>query len=394
MVRRGAASDLAAGVRVKAANAPWADGETRPAKPPDVDGLLARIQDVIAEQTGGPLMRDGARRLEAVLTAALARPAWPPADDNVLSREVTILLADLRGFTSISAAHPAWIVLEMLNRFLLEMTEVIVRAHGRIDKFMGDSIMVVFGAPTGSPDDVRHALTCAVEMQIAMVGLNEHYRGRGLPELYMGIGINTGTVLAGRIGSALYSQYTVIGDEVNLASRIESFSLRGQILTSQATFERCGDFVLTSPPIDVLVKGKPTPVSLREVLAIPSLGLQVPRQEIRRSPRVEASIPFSFRVVSNKIVMPGTKQGTIFDIGYHGILAELEMELPPYSDITLDIDLSVIGCRATDIYAKTLKNVDRDGRRLTGIEFTSVSVRSEMDIRHFVQFLIQGSETR
>jgi adenylate cyclase len=314
--------------------------------------------------------------------------------EDFLSCDVTILLTDLRGFTSVAAAYPAGVVLEMLNRYLLTMTDVIVRARGRIDKFMGDSIMVVFGAPTNHPDDVQQAVTCAVEMQNAMVGLNDYQREHALPELFMGIGVNTGTVMAGSLGSDVYSQYTVIGDEVNLASRIESFSLRGQVLISEATFARCADFVVTASPMEVLVKGKPTPVSLREVIGIPSLGLEVPRQEIRRSPRVDVQIPFTFHLVTNKIVLPGAGQGTIFDIGYHGILAELDSDLPPFSDIKLDLDLSLIGSKATDVYAKTLKTIDRDGRRLTGIEFTSVSVRSEIDIKHFVQLLMQGSESR
>ena len=316
-----------------------------------------------------------------------------PGEDFV-SCDVTILLTDLRGFTSVAAAYPAGIVLEMLNRYLLTMTDVIVRTRGRIDKFMGDSIMVVFGAPTSHPDDVQQAVTCAVEMQNAMIALNAYQREHALPELFMGIGVNTGTVMAGSLGSDVYSQYTVIGDEVNLASRIESFSLRGQVLISEATSARCADFVVTAPPMEVLVKGKPTPVSLREVVAIPSLGLAVPRQEIRRSPRVDVQIPFTFHVVTNKIVLPGAGRGTIFDIGYHGILAELDTDLPPFSDIKLDLDLSLIGSKATDVYAKTLKTIERGGRRLTGIEFTSVSVRSEIDIKHFVQLLMQGSESR
>ena len=314
--------------------------------------------------------------------------------DDFLSCDVTILLTDLRGFTSVAAAYPAVTVLEMLNRYLLTMTDVIVRTRGRIDKFMGDSIMVVFGAPTSHPDDVRQAVVCAVEMQNAMVGLNAYQRDHALPELFMGIGVNTGTVMAGSLGSDVYSQYTVIGDEVNLASRIESFSLRGQVLVSEATFARCADFVVTAPPMEVLVKGKPTPVSLREVIGIPSLGLEVPRQEIRRSPRVDVQIPFTYHLVTNKIVLPEAGQGTIFDIGYHGILAELDSDLPAFSDIKLDLDLSLIGSKATDVYAKTLKTIERDGHRLTGIEFTSVSVRSEIDIKHFVQLLMQGSESR
>lgn len=313
---------------------------------------------------------------------------------DFLSREVTIVLADLRGFTSISAAHPVGIVLEMLNRYLVRMSEVIARHQGTIDKFMGDSIMVLFGAPVAHPDDVMHAVVCAVEMQTEMVALNAYHRELGLPELHMGIGINTGMVMAGSIGSDFYSAYTVIGDEVNLAARIEALSLRGQILISEATFERCGELLLTGGPMEVFVKGTRGPVTVREVLAIPSLNIELPRQEIRRSPRVEVKIRFTYQLVQNKIVMPEMRQGKIVDIGYHGILAEWDGALPPYSDIKLELDLSPIGSRATDIYAKVLNEIVRDGRHLNGIEFTSVSVQSELDIRQFVQLLIQGSENR
>jgi adenylate cyclase len=313
---------------------------------------------------------------------------------NFLSREVTIVLADLRGFTAISENFPPTAVLELLNRYLGRMSEIIFRHEGAIDKFMGDSIMVLFGAPNAHDDDVQRALACAVEMQRAMEDINHDNKQRGVPELYMGIGINTGTVMAGLLGSELYSEYTVIGDEVNLASRIEAFSLRGQILISRNTYERCRDFVQTAEPMDVHVKGKAEPVSLREVLAIPSLGLEVPRQEIRRSPRIEVRIPFTFQLVKSKIVVPQVHQGTILDISYHGVLAEVSEEIEPLSEIKLGLDLSLVGYRATDIYAKVLKCRQHEARYLAAVEFTSVSVQSNMNIQQFIHLLIQGSDIK
>jgi adenylate cyclase len=120
----------------------------------------------------------------------------------------------------------------------------------------------------------------------------------------------------------------------------------------------------------------------------------VPRQEIRRSPRIEVKIPFSYQTVKGKIVVPQVHQGTIQDISYHGVLAELDEELEPYSEIKLALDLSLVGYKATDIYAKVLKTRLQEGRYLSAIEFTSVSVQSNMNIQQFIHLLIQGSEIK
>lgn len=363
-------------------------------KKPTLRDTLQRVQDIIARETGAPLRGDAEKRLASALGNAPGRADTSSPEESFSSREVTILLADLRGFTSISEAYPVSVVLDLLNRYLAGMSEIIFRHGGAIDKFMGDSIMVLFGAPIAHDEDVTNALACAVAMQVAMDEINQYHKRMGMPELYMGIGINTGTVMAGLLGSDLYAEYTVIGDEVNLASRIEAFSLRGQVLISEATFERCRDFVKTSEPMEVFVKGKANPVRLREVLAIPSLGTEVPRQEIRRSLRVEVRIPFSYHVVENKIVMPQPHQGTILDISYHGVLAEVDQDLAPYSDIKLDLDLSLVGHKATDIYAKVLKTKQSADRYLSGVEFTSVSVKSNVNIQQFIHLLIQGSEIK
>jgi adenylate cyclase len=254
--------------------------------------------------------------------------------------------------------------------------------------------MLLFGAPQRADDDARRAVVCAAQMQIAMDEVNRDHAARKLPELYMGIGINTGRVMAGLLGSELHSEYTVIGDEVNFASRIETFSLRGQVLVSESTFERCRGFAATAAPMDVHVKGKSQPVRLHEVLAIPSLGLQVPRHEVRKSPRVEVKIPFTYQSVVDKIVMPQLRTGVILDLGYHGVFAEVEPGLEAHSDIRLGLDLSLIGSRANDVYAKVRGTRSNNGRCMASIEFTSVSVPSELAIRQFVQTLIQGSPTK
>ena len=360
-------------------------------KTPTLSSTLQSIQTLIARETGAPLAGEACAQLEALLNYAVRGTVGPNSGDQFSSREVTVLLTDLRGFTAISEAHTAPVLLEMLNRYLIKMSEIAIAHGGTIDKFMGDAIMVLFGAPFAHPDDVKRAVTCAVEMQLALFELNKYHREIGMPELNMGIGINTGAMMAGLLGSEIYAEYTVIGDEVNLASRIEAYSLRGQVLISEATYLRVRDYVTATEPMDVYVKGKKDSVNLYEVLGIPSLGKEVPRQEIRKSPRVETNIAFKFQMLDGKSVLPEKYGGTILDISYNGVLAALDTEVPGQTDIKLDLNLSMAGTAATDVYARVLRMIERDGRRLASIEFTSVSVQSNLNIRHFVQLLIQGT---
>ena len=351
---------------------------------------LARIQDVVAQATGAPLPDAAAKRVEEILAGVLRTSPQSETTSEFLSREVTILLTDLRGFTSVSESYPVGVVLELLNRYLVEMSKVVSRHGGTIDKFMGDSIMVLFGAPRADADDVRHAVACAVDMQLAMSELNGQHGKIGLPAMYMGVGVNTGMVMAGLLGSDLYSEYTVIGEEVNLASRIEAVSLRGQVLISEQTHRRCADYVTVGEPIDVYVKGKAHPVSLREVLGIPALGKVVPRQEMRRSPRVEVKLPFSYHAIDNEVVSTELRRAVTVDVGYYGLLVETAQEMVPHTEIKLDLPLPTIEYTATEIYAKVVKALQRDGRRLAALEFTSLSDRDAASIRRFLQLELQG----
>ena len=355
---------------------------------------IRRLQALITRETGRPLGRLAEIEMESIVQKARGiddKDGVQDAEHSFVKREVTILLADLRGFTSITATLPAGVVIATLNRCLGRMNEIVARHHGVIDKFMGDSIMVLFGIPVGQPDDVQRALACAVEMQLAMNDLNAHARPEDMPELFMGIGINTGSVMAGKFGSNFYSEFTVIGDEVNLASRIEAFSLRGQVLISENTYARCRDFVTVSEPMEVFVKGKPQPVRLRELYAIPSLELEVPRREIRRSHRMEVKLPCSLNLIQHKIVMPSAVSSTIRDIGYHGVLLELDQPLQALDDVRLEFDLPLVNFRATEIYAKVVKTKYDNGSYSAGLEFTSVNPDANMKIQLFVQLLVSAA---
>jgi adenylate cyclase len=359
------------------------------------------LQLLIARETGEPLKPCAEAEMMSIVQYALGVDGEGSAQGlthSFVRREVTILIADLRGFTSITASLPTGTVIAMLNRYLGRMNDVVSRHHGVVDKFMGDSIMVLFGVPNEHPDDVRRALTCSIDMQLAMVELNEQNRKDGIPELYMGIGINTGSVMAGKLGSHFYSEYTVVGEEVNLASRIESFSLRGQILIGDHTYDRCRDFVTVGEAMEVFVKGKTQAVKLRELYAIPSLNIQVRRNEVRRSHRIEVNLPCSFWLIKNKIVMPKKFGATIRDIGYHGMLIEIEADpgalndLKALDDIKLDFDIPLVDFNASEVYAKVVQSRYVGSRHLAGIEFTSVSPDANMKIHFFVQMLVTAEQ--
>ena len=170
-------------------------------------------------------------------------------------RRVTVMMSDLRGFTGIAERIPPEQVVSILNNYLGTMTEVIARHHGTIDEFIGDAILVIFGAPVERPDDALRAGACAVEMQLAMDAVNAWNRERGLPELEMGIGLNTGDVVVGNIGSEQRSKYAVVGRVVNLASRIESNTVGGQILVARSVVDEAGPALELGPPLELHMKG-------------------------------------------------------------------------------------------------------------------------------------------
>lgn len=301
--------------------------------------------------------------------------------ETCLTREVTVLRADLRSVT--------FVTLDLLNRCFSPMSEIIFRHRGRIDKFTGDSLLVLFESEDSPVDGARRAVSCAVDMQQAMAGLNAGSKAKGVATLYLGIGINSGRVLSTKLGSDLYSEYSGIGDEVNLASRIESFSLRGQVLLSESAFKRCGGYVKAGEPMDVFVKGKSKLVALREVVEIPSLMKVVPQQDERRSPRAATSIPFSYRMVVNGVVVPEPRPGTLIDIGYHGALAEIALPISQASKLQLRFALPLVDERFHGLCGKAVKVVKKKDRTRVGIEFSRMTAQQKAAIQRYVQLLIQ-----
>ena len=356
----------------------------------DLRRSVDRIQNLVAAETGQRLGADAEAMLAKMLRNIAAGNSQ--GQDGFAYRELTILFADLRGFMAISDRYPPEVVLQVLNRCLITMVEVVFAHEGTIDKFMGDSIMARFSEAPSGKDPAARAVACAADLQIAMDELNAHHRHSALPELYLGIGINTGPVLVGTLGSELYESHTVIGEEVNLASRIEAFSLRGQVLLSESTYRKCNGFAKTGEPFSLHVKGKADPISVRELLEIPSLGKAVPRRDIRKSPRVKVTIACSYQAIQTDITMPETHKGVVRVIGYHGLLAEVMEPLSPGDELKLRMELPLVNHRVTDLYGRVKKCSKSDSRYLCGIEFTAIPSKTRSAIELLVQLMMQSTE--
>lgn len=183
-------------------------------------------------------------------------------------RTVTVLMADLRGFTSISEEMEPERLTDMINHFLGVMTEVILEYHGTVMEFIGDAVLAIFGAPAELECCEEDAVAAAISMQNHMSDVNEYNRDNGYPELEMGIGIHKGEVFVGNIGSDRMMRYNVMGKTVNQCSRIESFSVGGQILVSGETIENIRDKVDVKNTFSITAKGFAEMIGVWEISGI------------------------------------------------------------------------------------------------------------------------------
>jgi adenylate cyclase len=182
-------------------------------------------------------------------------------------RQMTVLFSDIRGFTTVSEKGQPEEIVAILNEYFTRMVEIVFAHKGTLDKFVGDMVMALFGAPLDDPDHAEHAVDAALEMIRELNRLNEKWTAEGRPALDIGIGISTGPMIAGNIGSEAIMSYTVIGDSVNLGARLESLNKEygTRIIISEATRDALPGRYLFRPLGDVVVKGKTRPVAIFEV---------------------------------------------------------------------------------------------------------------------------------
>ena len=281
-------------------------------------------------------------------------------------REVTFLVSDLRGFTALSSRLAPAEVIEVVNRFLEPMVEIITRYKGTVDEFQGDGILAFFGAPLAAPDDPARAVACAVEMQRALVEINEEQRARGMAELHMGVGINTGEVIVGNIGSEKRTKYGAMGTAINMAYRIESHTVSGQVLISPETYSKTADFVQVGETQDLRFKGLDEPVRVYEVRGMSEpYACQMPEAAPEAFVDLASPLPVRMFALEGKKVSDEAVGAEIKRASENCIDVEAEASFERNANLMLRVAEEA---EVSDVYAKV---VEADGDRLM-LRFTSL----------------------
>lgn len=276
---------------------------------------------------------------------------------------VTVLMSDLRGFSDLSDGRDPEEMVRILNRYLEAMTQVIDRYDGVIDEFIGDAILTVFGIPDEKDDDPARAVACALAMQRKLADLNHEMVADGLPPLEMGIGINSGPVVVGNLGSETRTKYGIVGAVVNIASRIESNTVGGQVLVGEATHERIRFLVTAQPPLTVMMKGMKRPLVCYPVTAIG------PPYDIRYNlkptdPLVEIRLPIQLWQLENKKVVAGPIAGETRQLNATTLIVQISKALAPLTNVRLLFTFCQDAHCFSDVYAKVV-DVENDGRQGT-----------------------------
>ena len=256
-------------------------------------------------------------------------------------RHITVMMSDLRGFTQISEYLDPVQLIDMLNHYLTVMTDIISRHKGTIIEFLGDGILIIFGAPIENEKHALEAVSAAIEMQAAMPEINNWNLKQGYPELSMGIGINTGEMIVGNIGSEKHTRYGVIGKHVNLCGRIESYTVGGQILISPKTRSLISEPLEIANEFEVIPKGINFPIVLSDIRGIGGeRNIHCPKIE-EELKSLENPIEIEFYEIKEKHVGNIPFKGKIHSYSKHSALISTDAELKPFDNLEIRGEKSV-----------------------------------------------------
>ena len=311
---------------------------------------------------------------EEVVAGLLASPEGPTLGGEY--RKVTLLMSDLRGFTPLTEGLSPGQVLRLLNSYLAAMADVILAHQGTIDEFVGDGILAIFGAPLARDDDAERAVACAVAMQTALVKLNDRNTAEGLPHLEMGVSVHTGNVIVGNIGSERRTKYGVVGSAVNHAGRIESFTVGGQVLISDATRAEAGERVRVGARLAIDAKGTREPIVVYDLRGVGEERLPDAAEEATPLPDPIRAL---CHVVEGKRVEAEAFGAEVIELSSHGATVLSPRRLRPLSNLKLELRPS--GRDPVEIYAKVVSVAP--GGSVT-VRFTSLPAEIDRWLRELV----------
>jgi adenylate cyclase len=284
-------------------------------------------------------------------------------------RQVMIMMTDLRGFVALTERLKPEKVVEMLNAYFEVMLDIVVKYNGTINEIIGDALQVFFGAPQEMPDRAERAIACAIDMQNAMAKVNAENRKNGLPELEMGIGLNEAEVVVGNIGSSKRSKYTAVGSGVNLASRIESYTVGGQILVSESVKNKIADKIRIDNQMEVMPKGADEPLKLFEIGGISGdYNLAIADKDYDMATLI-LQIPFQYTIIEGKHVGRSGLKAVIKKLSKVSAEIISDEPLDRLSNIKVNLDDEDGDLSSKDLYAKV---IDEPGENSYILRFTSV----------------------
>ncbi|MBW1789202.1 MAG: HAMP domain-containing protein [Deltaproteobacteria bacterium] len=289
------------------------------------------------------------------------------------AREITMIMSDLRGFTVLASSMPPEEVLDFLNRYLGKMVDILTDHKGIIDEIIGDGILAFFGAPEPMENHPGAAVACALRMQEAMEEVNALNEADGLPRLEMGVAVNTGRVVVGNIGSEKRSKYGAVGSEVNFTGRMESFSVGGQVLVSQSTYDKLSGILQVKDILEVEMKGIPGKIRLYDVRGIEGdYSVKLDDRDEAPTPLVRPIEVEAYRL-SQKVVTGSGIRASFTDISLTSAILVLDGGIEQWEDLRIHILDDPEIHQNGQVFAKVVSIAQADGRLRAMLRFTSVS---------------------